>query len=166
MLFKKIIYKLKMIGREETERKFIFSYGIGDVVVNTENGEVVIPKVQYTREVSLNILSYDLSEEHGYMVKIDNNKCNIKYKFDEERIGKERTLNTRNKDQVWGPKHAITEHNKYMEEYFESLDPKDECSMVKGLEDLICDRKATQDYVDDEFISWNGILYALKSKFF
>ena len=130
--------------------------------MNTKDGEMVIPNVQYTPEVSLNILSYDLLEEQGYMVKTDNNMCNIKYMFDEEKVGTERSQNIGNNEQVWGPRHVITEHNKYMEEYFESLDLKDECSLVKGLEDLSCNRKDTQDYVDDEYISWNGTLYALK----
>ena len=33
---------------------------------------------------------------------------------------------------------------------------------MKGLKDLTWDRKDTQDYVDEEYISWNGSLYALK----
>ena len=35
-LFKKVQYKFKMIGKEENEKKFIFSYGIGDATVNTK----------------------------------------------------------------------------------------------------------------------------------
>ena len=49
-----------------------------------------------------------------------------------------------------------------MDDYFESIDPKEECSLVNGLEDLRWDRNDTQDYVDEEYISWNGSLYALK----
>ena len=122
----------------------------------------MVPNVQYTPEVSLNILSYDLLEEQRYMVKLDNNKCKIKYMFDEARTGKKEGLDTDNLDQIWGPKHAIADHNRYLDEYFESLDPKEECSLVKGLEELSCDRKDAHDYIDDDFISWNGTLYALK----
>ena len=161
-LFKRIKYKFKMIGKEETEKKFIFSYGIGDVTIDTEEGELVVPNVQYTPNVSLNILSYDLLEEQGYMVNTDDNKCKIKYMFDEARTGKKEGMNTESLDQIWGPKHVIAEHNRYLDDYFESLDPKDECSLVKGLEDLSCDRNDEHDYIDDDFISWNGTLYALK----
>ena len=63
---------------------------------------------------------------------------------------------------IWGPIHAVKEHNKYLDEYFKSIDPSEECSLVKGLEELSCDKKDTLDYVDDDFISWNGTLYALK----
>ncbi|GKB93806.1 hypothetical protein Tco_0979943, partial [Tanacetum coccineum] len=41
-------------------------------------------------------------------------------------------------------------------------DPKEDCSLVKGLEDLKWDRNEIHDYVDEEYISWNGSLYALK----
>ena len=161
-LFKKIKYSFKMIGKEETEKKFIFSYGLGNVAIDIDEGEIVVPNVQYTPEVSLNILSYELLEEQGYLVKLDNNKCKIKYMFDEAMTGMKEAQETDNLDQGWGPKHVIADHNKYLDDYFESLDPKEECSLIKGLEELSCDRKDTHDYIDDDFISWNGTLYALK----
>ncbi|PWA52540.1 leucine-rich repeat protein [Artemisia annua] len=34
----------------------------------------------------------------------------------------------------------VARHNKYLEEYFESIDPKEECSLVRGIEDLKWDR--------------------------
>ncbi|GJY69971.1 ARID DNA-binding domain-containing protein [Tanacetum coccineum] len=40
--------------------------------------------------------------------------------------------------------------------------PKDEGSLVKGPEELEWDRKDVHDYVDEEYISWNGTLYSLK----
>nr|GFA92397.1 bulb-type lectin domain-containing protein [Tanacetum cinerariifolium] len=61
-----------------------------------------------------------------------------------------------------GLKNVVTEHNKYLDEYFESIEPKEEVSLVKGLEELKWDRDDVQDYVDEEYISWNGTLYALK----
>ncbi|GJW68526.1 ARID DNA-binding domain-containing protein [Tanacetum coccineum] len=61
------------------------------------------------------------------------------------------------------PNKKKEEHNKYLQKYFESLEPKEEeVSLVKGLEDLKWNKEDEQDYVDDEYISWNGSLYALK----
>ena len=105
-LFKRIKYSFKMIGKEETEKKFIFSYGLGSVVVDTEDGELLIPNVQYTPEVSLNILSYDLLEEQGFMAKVDNTKCTIKYMYEETKAAKEGETWIDNMDQTWG-------HNQY-----------------------------------------------------
>ena len=35
-----------------------------------------------------------------------------------------------------GSKSVIGDHNKFLDEYFESIDPKEDYSLVKGLEDL------------------------------
>ncbi|GKG26603.1 ARID DNA-binding domain-containing protein, partial [Tanacetum coccineum] len=51
---------------------------------------------------------------------------------------------------------------KFLDEYFESIDQKEEVSLVKGLEKLKWDRDDVHDYVDEEYISWNGSLYAIK----
>ncbi|PWA40200.1 bulb-type lectin domain-containing protein [Artemisia annua] len=158
-LFQELQYKFKMIGKEENEKKFILSYGIRDARVNTKNGDMVISKIQYTPEVSINILSYDLLEEQGYTVQINNNMCSIKYMYDEGTSG---TKMESNNDLIWGPKEVIKEHDRFMEDYFASIDPNTECSLVKGLEELTWNRDDTQDYIDEEYISWNGNLYALK----
>ncbi|GKE54823.1 ARID DNA-binding domain-containing protein [Tanacetum coccineum] len=162
MLFKRLQYKFKMIGKEENEKKFIFSYGLGDATVKTRDGDMVISNVQYTPEVSLNILSYDLLEEQGYAVKINNNICSLKYMFDEKKEGTEKSQEKETNEEVYGPKDVVSEHNKFLDNYFESIDPKEDCSLVKGLEDLKWDRNEIHDYVDEEYISWNGSLYALK----
>ncbi|GJT24168.1 ARID DNA-binding domain-containing protein [Tanacetum coccineum] len=158
-LFKKLTYKFKMIEKEEIEKKFIFSYGVGDVIVEAREGNFVIPNVHYTPEVTLNVLSFDLLEEQGYTVKISNNKCNLHYMFDGARTGKAQEENFTEDD---GLKDVVTEHNKFLDKYFESIEPKDEGSLVKGLEELKWDRDDVHDYVDEEYISWNGSLYAIK----
>ncbi|GKE88814.1 ARID DNA-binding domain-containing protein, partial [Tanacetum coccineum] len=61
-----------------------------------------------------------------------------------------------------GESFVVNEHNKFLDKYFESIEPKDEGSLVKGLEELEWDRKDVHDYVDEEYISWNGSLYSLK----
>ncbi|GJY04638.1 ARID DNA-binding domain-containing protein [Tanacetum coccineum] len=113
--------RIWMVGKEETERKFIFSYGVGEVTMDTRDRNLVIPsRTKITQE-----------EE------------------------------TKKDD---GSENVVVEHNKYLDEYFESIDPKEDCSLVKGLEDLKWDRNDVHDYVDEEYISWNGSLYAIKQK--
>ncbi|GJY04128.1 ARID DNA-binding domain-containing protein [Tanacetum coccineum] len=56
----------------------------------------------------------------------------------------------------------IEKHNKYLEEYFDSIDSKDACPLIKGLEELKWDRNIVQDYLDEDYISVNGTLYAIK----
>nr|GEW98384.1 bulb-type lectin domain-containing protein [Tanacetum cinerariifolium] len=104
--------KFKMVEKDEIEKKFIFSYGVGDVTMEVREGNFVIPNAHYTPEVTLNVLSF---------------------------------IYWKNKDK-----------------YFESIKPKDEGSLVKGLEELEWDRDDVHDYVDEEYIIWNGSLYAIK----
>nr|GEW52276.1 ARID DNA-binding domain-containing protein [Tanacetum cinerariifolium] len=146
-LFEKLKYKFKMIGKEETEKKFIFSYGIGDAQMEAKEGTFLIPNVHYTPEVTLNIMSHDLLEEQGYVVEIRNNKCNIHYMVG--RKGKEKVQegSSTDDDRLMD---AVTKHNKYLEKYFESIKPKEELSLMKGLEDLKWDKDDVQDYVDEE----------------
>ncbi|GJZ02234.1 hypothetical protein Tco_0520195 [Tanacetum coccineum] len=158
-LFKKLKYKFELIEKEEIEKKFIFSYGVGDVTMETKEGNFVIPNVHYTPEVTLNVLSFDLLEEQGYVVKISNKKCNIHYMFGGARTGKAQEENLTEDE---GLKDVVIEHNKFLDKYFESIEPKNEESLVRGLEELKWDRDDDHDYVDEEYISWNGSLYAIK----
>ena len=66
IMFNDVHYKFKMIGKEEKEKKFIFSYGIGNATVKTKHGDMVINHVKYTPEVSLNVLSLELLANQGY----------------------------------------------------------------------------------------------------
>ncbi|GKA50172.1 ARID DNA-binding domain-containing protein [Tanacetum coccineum] len=158
-LFKNLKYKFEMIEKEEIEKKFIFSYGVGDVIMEAKEGNFVIPNVHYTPEVTLNVLSIDLLEEQGYIVETSNNKCSIHYMFGRPRTGKAQDESFTEDD---GLKHVVAEHNKFLDKYFKSIKPKDEGSLVKGLENLKWDRNDEHDYVDEEYISWNGSLYEIK----
>ncbi|GJU38531.1 hypothetical protein Tco_1191488 [Tanacetum coccineum] len=122
-LFKKLTYKFKMIEKEEIEKKFIFSYGVRDATVEAREGNLVIPNINYTPKVTLNVLSFDLLEEQGYTVKISNNKCNLQQTcIVKARTGKAQEESFTEDD---GSKDVVTEHNKFLDEYFESIDPKE-----------------------------------------
>ncbi|GKE28295.1 ARID DNA-binding domain-containing protein, partial [Tanacetum coccineum] len=91
----------------------------------------------------------DQLEGQEYIVKYNNNKCSLHYMFDEARTKITQEEDTKEDD---GSKNVVAEHNKYLDEYFESIDPKEDCSLVKGLEDLKWDRNDVHDYVDEEYI--------------
>ena len=84
VLFNDVKYKFKMIGKKEYERKFIFSYGIGTATIKTENGDIVVRQVQYTPEVTLNILSLDLLEKQSFSVKNIDTSCSIHHMYYDE----------------------------------------------------------------------------------
>ncbi|GJT88889.1 ARID DNA-binding domain-containing protein [Tanacetum coccineum] len=155
-LFKRLKNRFRMEGTEENEKKFIFSYGIGEAVVETNENEIVIPCVLYTSEVTLNVLSLDQLLAQGFVITYGHNKCGISYMFGEENMvydgdrdrgkGKECEIDTR---------EIVAKHKKFLEEYFESIDPKDACPLIKGLEELEWD-----DYI------WMMITLVVLSKRF
>ncbi|GJU79481.1 ARID DNA-binding domain-containing protein [Tanacetum coccineum] len=151
--------KKAMIGKQKEIVKPTIKKVADKDSMEAREGNFVIPNVHYTSEVTLNVLSFDLLEEQRYTVKISNNKCNLHYMFDGARTGKAQEENFTEDD---GLKDVVTEHNKFLDKYFESIEPKEDCSLVKGLEDLKWDRNDVHDYVDEEYISWNGSLYAIK----
>nr|GEU74745.1 ARID DNA-binding domain-containing protein [Tanacetum cinerariifolium] len=156
-LFKKLKYKFKMIEKEETEKKFIFSYGVGNVTVEAREGNFVIPNVHYTPEVTLNVLSFHLLEEQWYTVKIRSHKCNLHYMYDEARTRKAQEESFTKDD---GLKDAVTEHNKFLDEYFESIDLKEECSLtIVNLQGLTKDDGEAMNGCYKKFIDMVQVYY-------
>nr|GFB93580.1 bulb-type lectin domain-containing protein [Tanacetum cinerariifolium] len=78
--------------------------------------------------------------------------------FDEmpEAIEQEATIEGEDEDNIF------KSHNSFLDGYFRSLDSNEECSLVKGMEDLKMNKEDVHDYADNEYLSLNGTLYAMK----
>ncbi|GKC09290.1 ARID DNA-binding domain-containing protein, partial [Tanacetum coccineum] len=150
--------EFRVEGTEEKEKKFLISYGVGEAFVETNEGRITVSNVLFTPEITLNILSLDQLEEQGYMVNYVNNRCRIKYMFDEmpEAVEQEATIEGEDEDSI------IKSHNSFLDGYFRSLDLNEECSLIKGMEDLKMNKEDVHDYVDNEYLSMNGTLYIMK----
>ncbi|GJW06887.1 ARID DNA-binding domain-containing protein [Tanacetum coccineum] len=157
-LFKRMIQRFKVEGTEEKEKKFLISYGVGEAFVETNEGRITVSNVLFTPEITLNILSLDQLEEQGYMVSYGDNNCRIKYMFDnmEEAVEQETTIEEEDEESI------IKSHNNFLDGYFRSLDLNEECSLIKGMEDLKMNKEDVHDYVDNEYLSLNGTLYVMK----
>ncbi|GKA39103.1 hypothetical protein Tco_0731654 [Tanacetum coccineum] len=110
-----------MVNKLDNQMKLLFTYGIGEVVIKDGGQGYLIPGVHYAPEVTLNILSMDVLEKQGFEITYENNRCSLGYMFN----------NTKN--QNLDKDRMRTMHNKYLEDYFESLAKKDTSSE----EDLI-----------------------------
>ena len=51
-------------------------------------------------------------------------KVTLQYMFDEEMHGTRNSQGMGTKEEVNGPKDVISEHNRFLDDYFESIDPK------------------------------------------
>ncbi|GJT14804.1 ARID DNA-binding domain-containing protein [Tanacetum coccineum] len=108
------------VNRLENQRKFLFTYGIGEVLIKDGGHGLLVPGVHYAPEVTLNILSLDLLKKQGYEVKYENNRCSLAYMFDSK------------ESQKFDEDKMRILHNNYLEDYFESLAQKNE-SMEEDL---------------------------------
>ncbi|GJR49565.1 ARID DNA-binding domain-containing protein [Tanacetum coccineum] len=94
----------------EGQKKFLFTYDIGEVIINNEKSGCMIPGVHYAPEITLNILSIDLLRQQGFELIFEEGKCTLEYMF--------KTKQGKNLD-VDRMKQM---HNNYLDDYFESLD--------------------------------------------
>ena len=157
-LFKRLHKRFKVEGVEEDEKKFIFSYGVGEAIVGTKNGDLLISNVLYTPEISLNILSLEQLQDQGFIIDYGKDTCEIRYMFDNWENNASGDIEMKDQDD----NEIIAQHNSFLEDYFKSLSMEEECSLIKGLEDLNMDKNEEHDYLDQDYMSLNGTLYAMR----
>ncbi|GKA77045.1 ARID DNA-binding domain-containing protein [Tanacetum coccineum] len=123
----------------DNQMKFLFTYGIGEVVVKNGDQGYLIPGVHYAPEVTLNILSIELLESQGIEIIYEDNTCRLIYMFKNP------------KDHKFNEDKLRIMHNEYLEKYFESLENSAEENKTVGLVPM-----------QDDMIEIKGTLYSTK----
>ncbi|GJY89192.1 ARID DNA-binding domain-containing protein [Tanacetum coccineum] len=103
------INKKFLVNNLEDQKKFLFTYGMGDVIIKHVFQAYLIPGVYFAPEVSLNILSIDLLNQQGFEVVSDGDRYRLEYMF-KESTGNIIDLNKLRQMQ-----------NSFIENYFEGL---------------------------------------------
>ncbi|GJT66049.1 ARID DNA-binding domain-containing protein, partial [Tanacetum coccineum] len=94
----------------EEQGKFLFTYGIGEVLIENGDRTYTIPGVHYAPEVTLNILSIGLLRQQGFEISSNGDRCTLAHMF-KGRRGKNINLD-----------RMREQHNNYLEDYFDALD--------------------------------------------
>nr|GEU76449.1 ARID DNA-binding domain-containing protein [Tanacetum cinerariifolium] len=128
-----------IVNKLDDQKKFLFTYDLGEVVINNGDKGYLIPGVSYAFEVTLNILSLELLEKQGFEIMYENNTCSLVYMFKDP------------KGQSFNEDRLRVMHNKYLEEYFEALDGSAEQNKTLGLISM-----------QDDVIEIKGTLYSTK----
>ncbi|GJT11348.1 hypothetical protein Tco_0858390 [Tanacetum coccineum] len=63
-----------LVSNLEKQKKFLFTYGMGEVIIKPVFQAYLIPGVYFAPEVSLNILSIDLLNQQGFEVVSDGDR--------------------------------------------------------------------------------------------
>ncbi|GJV49020.1 ARID DNA-binding domain-containing protein [Tanacetum coccineum] len=98
-----------LVNNLEDQKKFLFTYGMGEVIIKPVFQAYLIPGVFFALEVSLNILSIDLLNQQGFEVVSDGDRYGLEYMF-KESTGNIIDLNKLRQMQ-----------NSFIENYFEGL---------------------------------------------
>ncbi|GJV95629.1 hypothetical protein Tco_1547206 [Tanacetum coccineum] len=101
------------VSKLDDQMKFLFTYGIGEVVVKNGDQGYLIPWVHYAPEVTQNVLSIELLERQGIDIIYEDNTCRLIYMF------------CNPKDHKLNEDKLRTMQNEYLEKYFESLEKVD-----------------------------------------
>ncbi|GJR99574.1 ARID DNA-binding domain-containing protein [Tanacetum coccineum] len=120
------------VSKLDDQMKFLFTYGIGEVVVKNGDERYLIPGVYYAPEVTLNVLSIEQLERQGVEIIYEDNTCRLIYMFSNP------------KDQKFNEDKLRIMQNEYLEKYFESLekgDNSDEGTKTIGMEDDLIEIK-------------------------
>ncbi|GKA38587.1 ARID DNA-binding domain-containing protein [Tanacetum coccineum] len=99
-----------IVEKLEKQGKFLFTYGIGEVLIENGEGTYMIPGVHYAPEVTLNILSIGLLRQQGFEISSNGDRCTLAYMFKDKR-GTDINLD-----------RMREQHNNYLEDYFDALD--------------------------------------------
>nr|GEW52233.1 ARID DNA-binding domain-containing protein [Tanacetum cinerariifolium] len=102
------------VTKLENQKKFLFTYGMGEVLIKEGDKGLIVPGVFYAPDVTLNILSLELLEKQGFEVKYDGNRCTMSYMF------KDKEIRTFDEDRM------RKKQNQYLQDYFESITKKEE----------------------------------------
>ncbi|GKA58393.1 ARID DNA-binding domain-containing protein, partial [Tanacetum coccineum] len=133
------------VNRLENQRKFLFTYGIGEVIIKDGGHRLLVPDVHYAPEVTLNILSLDLLKKQGYEVKYENNRCSLAYMFDSK------------ESQKFDEDKMRILHNNYLEDYFESLAQKNE-SMEEDLIKIKGNLYSTEVQTFNDYVTFLNLI--------
>ncbi|GKC12581.1 ARID DNA-binding domain-containing protein [Tanacetum coccineum] len=102
------------VTKLENHRKFLFTYGLGEILIEANGNSHIIPGVYYAPEVTLNILSQEQLEKQGFQVTYDGNRCSLSLMFKDKEIKR------------FDEDRLRRMHNHYMQEYFESISKEGE----------------------------------------
>lgn len=70
------------VEKDEHNRKFLFSHGIGETDLKTNERTYVIPVVAYVPEIGINLLSMHQLICQGFEIEVEGSKCKVRHMFD------------------------------------------------------------------------------------
>nr|GEW69759.1 ARID DNA-binding domain-containing protein [Tanacetum cinerariifolium] len=115
-----------LVEKLEGQKKLLFTYGMGEVLIKDGRNGYLIPGVHYAPEITLNILSINLLKQQGFEIIFEGDRCTLEYMFKNQQ------------GQNMDVDKMRQRHDDYLDDYFESLDKEradKEGEMARSMED-------------------------------
>ncbi|GKD21736.1 ARID DNA-binding domain-containing protein, partial [Tanacetum coccineum] len=141
----KITQKEFLVEKLEDQRKLLFTYGMGEVVIKDGGNGCLIPGVHYAPEVTLNILSIDILKQQGFDIISEGDRWTLEYMFKKQ------------KGQNMDIDKMRQRHNDYLDDYFESLD-KERTDRMEQEPRIVEDTNASEVHTFQEFVAFLNLI--------
>ncbi|GJV42112.1 ARID DNA-binding domain-containing protein [Tanacetum coccineum] len=130
-----------LVEKLEGQKKLLFTYGMGEVVIKDGGNGCLIPGVHYAPEVTLNILSIDILKQQGFDIISEGDRWTLEYMFKKQ------------KGQNMDIDKMRQRHNDYLDDYFESLD-KERTDRKEQEPRIVEDTNALERRRFDKLLKW------------
>ncbi|GKA51120.1 ARID DNA-binding domain-containing protein [Tanacetum coccineum] len=134
-----------LVEKLEGQRKLLFTYGIGEVLIKDGNNGYLIPGVHYAPEITLNILSINLLKQQGFEIIFEGDRCILEYMFKDQQ------------GQNMDVDKMRQRHNDYLDDYFESMD-KERTEREREMPRLVEDTNASEIHTFQEFVAFLNLI--------
>ncbi|GKE06427.1 ARID DNA-binding domain-containing protein, partial [Tanacetum coccineum] len=134
-----------LVEKLKGQRKLLFTYGMGEVLIKDGSNGYLIPGVHYAPEITLNILSINLLKQQGFEIIFEGDKCTLEYMFKNQQ------------GQNMDVDKMRQRHNDYLDDYFESLDKK-KTDMEKEMPRFVEDTNTSEVHTFYEFFAFLNLI--------
>nr|GEW29797.1 ARID DNA-binding domain-containing protein [Tanacetum cinerariifolium] len=129
----------------EDQRKFLFTYGMGEVLIKNGSNGYLIPGVHYAPKVTLNVLSISLLKQQGFDINFKGDRCTLEYMFKNQQGM-----------YIYVDRMRL-KHNDYLDEYYKSLDKERKCREEETPR-YIKDTDTQEIYIFNEFVAFLNLI--------
>ncbi|GKC75238.1 ARID DNA-binding domain-containing protein [Tanacetum coccineum] len=134
-----------LVEKLEGQRKLLFTYGMGEVLIKDGSNGYLIPVVHYAPEITLNILSINLLKQQGFEIIFEGDKCTLEYMFKNQQ------------GQNMDVDKMRQRHNDYLDDYFESLD-KEKTDREKEMPRFMEDTNTSKVHTFYELVAFLNLI--------
>ncbi|GKB45888.1 ARID DNA-binding domain-containing protein [Tanacetum coccineum] len=134
-----------LVEKLEGQGNFLFTYGMGEVLIKDGSNGYLIPGVHFAPEITINILSINLLKQQGLDIIFEGDKCTIEYMFKNQQ------------GQNMDEDKMRQRHNDYLDDYFESLN-KEKTDKKEEIPRFMEDTNASEVHTFQEFVAFLNLI--------